>query len=1367
MRAVVAEAVRGGVTRLRTASAPALIGLLAASAFVPVVAGPVSGMVTAGVSVLGSVGANVLTDVLTGAIGRLRPDASEADVRQALASRVEAAFASTDPRDQPLRAEVIALFEAFDIAGTALQTAAGLADAELLPRMVGAFAELTATFGDFGAVLVGTRLDVQALHRDLRREIARQSADRERFRQAEADMRRLLDAVHDLRRPEPADVADPNHPRRWDGCPYLGLLPFDERHTAIFYGRRALTDSLLDRIGERLSLGGILLVIGPSGAGKSSLLRAGLLAAVADDRLTPGSRTWPRRAITPTGDPVANLATHLADLSGSDAAGVYGSLTAHPENAHLLAAQAVTGEPREGAEPPRLVLIVDQLEELFTLGADAARQRVFLSALAAMAGGPAPGPPLTSGHRCRPALVVAGIRGDFLDQATAFAPLARAAEAGVFTVGPMTESELAEAITGPAAEADVAVPAELTAAIIDDLRDRSLTAGFDCGVLPLLSQVMFVMWQARATHGLTLAGYHRTGGIAGIVRTSAEAAYLGLPSSGRDLARRIFVQLTGTSDGRLTRHPATRAALRMAAGCDDRDLDAVLDAFTDQRLIIRGDGNPGPVPDAEKCPGAVQPPSASTTPGPRPASVTRPNQSLVVIAHEELLRSWTRLHGWLQPGLVDQALHRALVDDAEAWLAHGRDPSYLYQGSQLHAVGDAAVHWAADPAQAPAVDATAETFLSAGRRRDRRRRRVGQGIAAAMVVLAVAAVAAAVLATRNAHRVAQQHAVALSRQLAAQSEALRPTDWGTAQRLAAAALRVASTNEADAAASHLLAHYRDTLTYPGQASSVAFSPDGKLFAVAGNAYVWLWSLATGIPVGAPLAGLVDAPPVTSPLGWVNTLAFSPDGRTLVAGSGDGIVRFWSPVTGRSVRAPLNARVGSVSSVAFSPDGRTLAVAGDSGLRWWNRSTDRLLGSVDVGYGTTMIAFSPHGDLLAAAGIRVKLWNLATGRLAGILSAPSDGTRRFLAQAVAFSPDGSRLAAGGDDGVVNLWSTATRRLLGQPLAGHRGPVSSVVFSPDGKFLASGSADKTVRMWDPATGRPVGRPVASHQEVVSSVAFSPDGTVLISGGWDATVRWWHTSTGAPIGDPINVDTPMTTPTHETNTVNTVAFSPDGKLVAAGTNDGLVRLWNAVTRQPFGPPLAGHTEPVTGVAFSRDGRWLASVSYDKTVRLWDPRTGRPVGAPLISPCELHGVAFSPDGSLLAGAGENGTVRLWNRATGRPVATLSGHTSPVIAVAFSPDGKLLASAGEDATIRLWNPVTGRAIGVPLTAHDYTVWSLAFSPDGRVLASSSYDKTVRLWDLAVFEDPIRRLCDQASEMSPDEWSTYAAGETRRPVCPN
>ncbi len=224
-----------------------------------------------------------------------------------------------------------------------------------------------------------------------------------------------------------------------------------------------------------------------------------------------------------------------------------------------------------------------------------------------------------------------------------------------------------------------------------------------------------------------------------------------------------------------------------------------------------------------------------------------------------------------------------------------------------------------------------------------------------------------------------------------------------------------------------------------------------------------------------------------------------------------------------------------------------------------------------------------------------------------------------------------------------------------------------------------------------------------------------------------------------------------------VRTVAFSPDGHLLAASSLSGAVRVWDLQGRRPLGSPLQGGWGEVWSVAFSPDGRILAFSGADGAVRLLDVRN-RTVLAVLRTQDRVDGVAFSPDGRTLASAGRDGTVRLWNLRDRRPLGPpLRGHTDRVVSVAFSPDGRTLASAGFDQTVRLWDVRTGRALGPPLRGHTGAIVSVAFSPDGRTLASSDLDGTIRLWDVRTRTPRGRPLRGNAGEV----WSVAFSADGR------
>ncbi|MFF7636191.1 helix-turn-helix domain-containing protein [Kitasatospora sp. NPDC008050] len=317
-------------------------------------------------------------------------------------------------------------------------------------------------------------------------------------------------------------------------------------------------------------------------------------------------------------------------------------------------------------------------------------------------------------------------------------------------------------------------------------------------------------------------------------------------------------------------------------------------------------------------------------------------------------------------------------------------------------------------------------------------------------------------------------------------------------------------------------------------------------------------------------------------------------------------------------------------------------------------------------------------------------------------------------AVAFSPDSSRLATASSDGTVKIWSAADRRL-DTTLTGHGGPVRAVAFAPDGRTIASGSSDGTVRLWD-LPGRLLPVTLFGNGGAVRAVAFSPDGRTLASAGADRTVRLWD----------ITSHTLIAAMSGHTDEVVGVAFSPDGRLLASAGEDRTVRLWETVTHAPAGT-LTGHGDEVLGVAFSPDGRTIASGGADRTVRLWDTTSHTLLTTLTGHSDDVNGVAFTDGGTTLVSASGDGTVRLWDLAARRVIATLCGHTDYVQGVAVSADGKLIATAGFDQTAALWE--VGAAA---LTVHPFTeIWQSAFSPDGHTLAAADAAHTVRLWDVA------------------------------------
>ncbi len=245
---------------------------------------------------------------------------------------------------------------------------------------------------------------------------------------------------------------------------------------------------------------------------------------------------------------------------------------------------------------------------------------------------------------------------------------------------------------------------------------------------------------------------------------------------------------------------------------------------------------------------------------------------------------------------------------------------------------------------------------------------------------------------------------------------------------------------------------------------------------------------------------------------------------------------------------------------------------------------------------------------------------------------------------------------------------------------------------------------------------------HTNAVWSVAFSPDGKILASGSDDTNSKLWDVSSGKEIQNLIG----------HNQGVYGVAFSPDGNSLATGGFDKIIKLWDVSSGQEI-RTLTGHTSIVSSVAFSPDGSTLASSCYDNTIKLWDVSSGQEIRTLIGHTSKVYSVAFSPDGKILASGSNDRNIKLWNPKTGQEIRTLTGHTDLVRSVAFSPDGSLLASGGYNSTIKLWNPKTGQEIRT-LTGHTDNVLSVVFSPDGSMLASGSSDRSIKLWNIITGE---------------------------------
>jgi WD40 repeat protein len=542
-----------------------------------------------------------------------------------------------------------------------------------------------------------------------------------------------------------------------------------------------------------------------------------------------------------------------------------------------------------------------------------------------------------------------------------------------------------------------------------------------------------------------------------------------------------------------------------------------------------------------------------------------------------------------------------------------------------------------------------------------------------------------------------------------------------------------------------------TLSLGNNYVHLGFSPDGKnLLSGSSDGAAQVWDVASRHQLATPLIGNSSS----------SLVQFSPDGKTVIGGYGP--LGVWDVASGREIsRMPVD------DTAAFSLDGKRLVSGGyDNVVRLWDVASGHQIGAALTGHTNwvTSVAFSPDGKLVASGSAdgTVRVWDVASQREIG---APLTGHTGVVVS-VAFSPDGKVLASGGSDESVRLWDVANLPQIGSPLTGHIGDVQDLSFSPDGKLLASSGTDNRFQLWDVANRRPIGAPLADNAQELP-VAFSPDGKTLAVGGRD--VRLWDVASQHQIGGPFAA-VPMGSPVG----ITSLAFSPDGKTLA--TNGNPVRLWDVTTHRqigaPFTVPLLDDGDGIASLAFSPDGKTLATGTEDRSIRLWDVASRHEIGTPLLTsliPAKngIYSLTFSPNGKTLASGSFDGTVHLWDVASRRQLDALTANSRGFFTIAFSPDSKTLAGGSVDGTVRLWDLASHRQIGGSLMGHTGIVESVAFSPDGKALASGGTDGTVRLWNVAYTTDVVAYLCRSiGGSFTRGEWQSYVpAGPPYRDVC--
>ena len=1108
-----------------------------------------------------------------------------------------------------------------------------------------------------------------------------------------------------------------------DDNPFAGLSAFQEADAARFFGRERDIAGALGRLRNQQ----LVVVAGPSGAGKSSFVRAGLLPA-----LKRSGGPWEvfllrsgRKPLAALADVLAQLADAPIDIRGSvpltsDIEELAATLRSRPG---YLGAR-LRARCRRAGPDHHILLIVDQFEELYTLGANQDEWKAFLACLEGAAD-----------DASSPLRVVLAMRSDFLDRLVDNRHFMTEVTRGLVFLPPLGREGLRAALTKPIEAAGYRFEGdELVEQMLDTLENTR-------SALPLLQFTATKLWEARDREHKLLSreSYRALGGVAGALSTHADAVLATLSGSEQALARSILLRLVTPER---TRALVSLSELRELAEGGDATEQVVQHLAAARLLVIETGG------DWEG--------------------------STVEIVHESLVERWAKLRHWLDENEKDAQFLARLRAAAQQWDASAEAEGLVWRDR----AAEEARQWlarrrAAQGAGAPArLGRREERYLLAvvglADRERSLRRRVAMGVIVALGAITVVVSYLALRAGEQARRADQQATHADAEAARAQAEA----------RQARNATRIAAARELQGDPTTVLALLREVeppevprgwselarsavqsgparvvLGHPALVMSAAYSPDGKRIATAsedGVVRVWnadgrgeplllrgqetvqsvawspdgrriagaswdktvrLWN-SDGSGRAMVLSGHEDA---------VRTVTWSPDGARLVSASRDKTARIWRS-DGMGEPVILHGHEQGLRSAAFSPDGaRVVTASEDKTARVWNADGS---GEPMVFRGhlaaVNLATFRPDGEHIVTASWdkTVRVWNADGTGEPQVLTRHQDGV-----YSLAFTSEGERILTAFQNEGMHLWTAENS---GDPLVfrGHEDAIQRASYSPDGQSVVTVSSDKTARVWSAeGTGRPL--LLKGHQRLVYRASFSPDGQRIVTASWDNTARVWNVD-GA--GKPVVLRG------HE-NVVHWAEWSPDGKRIVTGSEDKTARIWNA---DGSGEPLVlrGHLATVKSASWSPDGKRIVTASEDKTARIWNADGS---GEPLVlqgHQAAVNAAAWSPDGKRIVTASRDKVVRVFHAdGTGEPLLLLE-HQGNVRSAMFSPEGKRIVTASHDRTARIWN-ADGSGEPLVLEGHQHWVNSAEWSPDGERIVTASQDKTVRIWNADGSGEPL------------------------------